>query len=641
MCGIAGLIQPLSNENNKDCLSHMVSSLGHRGPDGQGVWTTDIGRYKLSLGHTRLAILDLSDAAKQPMIDPESGCVLVYNGEIYNFAELRSELLNSGERPFFSTGDSEVLLRAYVHWGISFTKKLRGMFAFAIYDPRLRRLLLARDPLGIKPLYAIEGLGGRFAFASEVRALLRVPWVQRSLDPIGLVSYLAYGSVQDPYTLIAGVRSIPAGHTIVVDLSRDQLVISEPEPFWEPPDIEQRDKLSRADIVRHVRNTLAESVRLHLVSDVPIGVFLSGGIDSSSLVALMAEVSPSQTHTLTVSFKEAAFDESKIARSVAKRYGTQHTEVHLSSVDFLRDLPRWLESLDQPSCDGANAWVISKACKNAGIKVALSGLGGDELFAGYSTFFRVRRAAGISKYINWLPYAVRSSLSNVIRKFGSDSIPVMKLSEWIHSEGSNISTYLILRRMFLPSVCHELLNPQVVNLVDETALNPAVMNDLRFQSLNKDVITAVSLFEIKTYLANTLLRDSDQMGMAHSIEIRVPFLDKSLVELVLSLPEAIHLKGSGPKPLLESAMRDKINRTWFDRPKMGFTFPFDEWFRGPLRTEIENGLAELSNFPFQPKAVQNLWQKFLNHSGQVNSGRIMTLYALSHWIKQHKLSGEF
>jgi len=638
MCGICGAI---GFDEPMEVVMRMNRAMLHRGPDDQGIWTSDIGISNLSLGHTRLAILDLSDAAHQPMVDPESGCVLVYNGEIYNFAELRSELLNVGGRLFFSTGDAEVLLRAYAHWGSSFIKKLRGMFALAIYDPRLRILLLARDPLGIKPLYVIEGLGGRFAFASEVRALLEVPWVDRSLDPIGLIGYLAYGSVQEPYTLVAGVRSIPPGHIITVNFSGDRPLVGEPDPYWGPPEINQKPGITLTEISGKVRNTLAESARLHMVSDVPLGVFLSGGIDSSSLVALMAEVSPSQVHTLTVSFKEAAFDESKIAQAVARHYGTQHTEVRLSASDFLQELPQWLESLDQPSSDGANTWVISKACKKAGITVALSGLGGDELFAGYPTFTRVKMASKLSRYIKLLPDIVRVILADGIRKFGNNSISSQKIGDWIGSDGSNLSTYLILRRMFLPSVCRELLNPQVANLVDEAALNPAVISNLRRHSVKMDVVAAVSLFEVSTYMVNTLLRDSDQMGMAHSIEIRVPFLDKNVVDLVLSLPGEIRLKGDGPKPLLRSALRDKLDSTWIERPKMGFIFPFDEWFRGPLRSEIENGLMELSGFPFQPKAVQDLWQKFLNRSKQVNSGRIMTLYALSHWIKQHRLRGEF
>ncbi|RLD02663.1 MAG: asparagine synthase (glutamine-hydrolyzing), partial [Chloroflexota bacterium] len=463
MCGISGLLLPsdqqtasLSIDSERRLLAEspiapMVSAMRHRGPDAQGAWAVNVGNHRLLLGHNRLSILDLSESAHQPMVDPDSGCVLIYNGELYNFVKLRDELLTVSKSPFNSTGDTEVLLRAYLHWGKSCVTKLRGMFAFAIYDPRRRELFLARDHLGIKPLYLTEGANGRFAFASEVRALLILPWVERALDIFGLTGYLAYGSVQEPYTLVKNVYALPAGHTLTVELSVNKLLVGTPERFWQLPETRAaKHGISLNETSQQVRQVLTESVRHHLVSDVPLGAFLSSGLDSSTVVALMAEVAPAQIHTLTVSFDEANFDESGIARTIARHYGTQHTEVRLTADDFLQDLPIWLASQDQPSADGANTWVISRASREAGLTVALSGLGGDELFAGYSTFQRTVQATRLFKRIGWLPQSIRNGLASITGRLGNGSIMSQKLAEWLRSDGSTLSTYLILRRMFLP-----------------------------------------------------------------------------------------------------------------------------------------------------------------------------------------------
>ncbi len=616
----------------------MVAALHHRGPDGNGVWNTQVADYQLALGHTRLAILDLTEAGRQPMVHPESGCVLVYNGEIYNFAELRAELQAAGGAPFRSTGDTEVLLRAYLHWGPALVKKLRGMFAFGIYDPRRQQLFLARDHFGIKPLYFTERAGGYFAFASEVRALLELPWIRRKLDPMGLVSYLSFGSVQSPYTLVSGIYSLPPGHTLTIDFGTGRPEVGEPAAFWDLSEaILAPAEVSLEMAAAQIQHGLSESLRLHMVSDVPLGVFLSGGIDSSSLVALMAELEPSQVHTLTVSFKEAEYDESKIARAVAQRFGTKHTEIQLSPHSFLQDLPRWLESLDQPSCDGANTWLVSQACKKAGITVALSGLGGDELFGGYSLFQRVARADRLFQTIAWWPQSVRSLLAQTITALGGKSIATQKLSEWLRSNGSRLTSYLILRRIFLPDSCDKLLDPWVTSLAGKTALHPAINKQLLQFSRTRDPFTTVSLLEFNTYLLNTLLRDSDQMSMAHSLEIRVPFVDLAMVKLALPFLSNEKLREQ-PKQLLRSALGDKLDPAWVNRPKMTFSLPFDQWLRGPLKNEVQQELWRLADFPFQSGAVRDLWRRFLG-GAQVNSGQILMLYALSHWMRRHGIEG--
>ncbi len=655
MCGIAGIVtpflsglesravygaasEPLTAALPGSSVVAMGGCLRHRGPDAQGTWQTTAGPWEIAFAHTRLRILDLSDAAHQPMVDESSGCVLVFNGEIYNFAALRNELLAADGMPFRSTGDTEVLLRAYLRWGVACVGRLRGMFAFALYDPRARRLFLGRDHFGIKPLYITMDGCGRFAFASEVRALLSLPWVGRKLDLMGLLGYMAYGSVQDPYTMVAGIQAIPAGHTLTVNLADTMLDIADPVPFWALPYPDRAlARLSPGGAAEQVRHALTDAVRLHMVSDVPVGVFLSGGIDSSAVVALMAETSSAPIHTLNVSFDEAGFDESAVAQAVAQRYGTEHTTIRLTAQDFLHDIQPWLASQDQPSMDGANSWIVSRACKQTGLTVALSGLGGDELFAGYPTFHRTARAARLFRFIEWLPEMVRARLVLAILAWKGTALPVQKVSEWIASDGSSLSTYLILRRLFMPSLCQQLLAPWVNAMSHPAALHPAVLQQLQRYATTPDVIAAVSLFEIHTYLTNTLLRDTDQMSMAHSIEVRVPFVDREVAELVLRLPGALRLSGGGAKPLLCAAMEGRLDRAWIDRPKMTFSFPFDQWLRGPLREEVEQGLSQLPEALFKRETIWHLWRQFLRGRPVVNSGRFMTLYALAAWMQRYAI----
>jgi asparagine synthase (glutamine-hydrolysing) len=653
MCGIAGLIYPSSKSSptfhegrclpqsgGKMCepvLEAMVAAMHHRGPDGHGFWSTSDGDCQVHLGHSRLAILDLTNAAQQPMIDPGSGCVLIYNGELYNFRELREELIRDGYSQFDSSGDTQVLLRAYVRWGPSFVNKLRGMFAFAIYDPRIHKLFLVRDHLGIKPLYVVDGKGF-FAFASEVRALLKIPEIQRTLDPQGLKSFLAYGSVQEPYTLISGIRSIPAGHSLTLDFSKGRLAVGESESFHDFSEITPiLTGVSENEMVRRVREALSDSVRLHLASDVPLGIFLSGGMDSGALVALMSEMAPSQVHTLNVAFEEAAFDESEIARKIARRFGTKHTEIRLTAEAFLKDIPSWLKSFDQPSYDGANVWIVSKACKEAGLTVALSGLGSDELFGGYSTFHRTVAASRLFQGIGLLPRSMRNVLAAAIGWAGDHSISSEKIAEWVSGSGSRLTTYLILRRVFMPRLCQELLIPSVAGAGGRSALSRDVFDKLMILSHNSDPYTAVSLLELKTYMLNTLLRDSDQMSMAHSLEIRVPFVDIRLAELILQLPKDRSYSVKGNKPLLQAAMYDKLGSAWGEKPKKTFSLPFDVWLKGPLKSEVEQRLMRLSNPPFQRGAVAKLWENFLTGRDKVNSAQIIMLFALSYWVDEYRI----
>ncbi|MEZ4671528.1 MAG: asparagine synthase (glutamine-hydrolyzing) [Anaerolineae bacterium] len=635
MCGIAGIISSNADSNIAEDIESMIGALHHRGPDGNGRWKGRVGGHQLAFGHTRLTILDLTTNAQQPMIDPVSGCVLVYNGEIYNFHDVRDELRGNDQRPFNSTGDTEVLLRSYTQFGINCVKKLRGMFAFCVFDPRSNRLVIARDHLGIKPLYYSYDGQGHFAFASEVRALLRLPWIGRQLDLMGLMGYLAYGSVQGSCTLVSGVHALLPGHMLTVDLSEERLAIGEPTPYWALSPFPVNDGISYPDAVAQFRETLSTSVRQHLVSDVPVGAFLSGGIDSSAVVALMAQAARGQLHTLTVAFDESEYDESSVARAVAQRLGTQHSEVRVTGGDFLSAVPLWLGSFDQPSVDGANTWIISQACKRAGIKVAVSGLGADELLGGYSLFYRAKLARKWGNRIKWIPAFARRRMADAMRLLGGQSIALLKAADWFGSDCSNLTTYLLLRRLFLDHMCRNLLDNRVTNILNELALPNQFRDTLSSKIENGVAETEISLFETKTYLVNTLLRDSDQMGMAHSVEIRVPFIDWRLAEMVFSLPESIRTGTGGTKSLLRDATKDYFKPEWFDRPKMGFVIPFDKWLRSELKNVAERELARLDGLPFRPNAVRQLWKDYLDGAQHIRSGRILALLTLAHWMGQN------
>jgi asparagine synthase (glutamine-hydrolysing) len=639
MCGIAGVIVPAGSVEAlrpRQIVERMRAGLHHRGPDGRGAWHRAAGHHHLSLGHTRLAILDPTAAAGQPMLDPVSGCVLVYNGEVYNFAALRSELEQLGDT-FRSSGDTEVVLKACVRWGSAALGRFRGMFALALFDPRNDTVLLARDPFGMKPLYFTEDWSGCFAFSSEVRPLLGLPWSRRRLDPVGLLGYLSYGSVQEPFTLVSGIQSLLPAHALTLNLARKNLAVNEPERYWEMPVRRVRTASSSpAGATAHLRGTLAESVRLHMVSDAPVAAFLSGGVDSTVIAALMAEAAGSRIRGLTVSFEGAGFDESPIARQVARAFGIEHTGVRITAGELAEDWETWLGAQDQPGSDGANTWIISRACARAGVRVALSGLGADEFFAGYSTFPRCLAARRWSQPLFSLPGFLRAPLASVLGAL--PSMGARKISDWLRTDGSLLSCYLCLRRVMPSGALRRLLHPVAFNM-SNTDLHPGVWSSLLRSSSDCDPLSAVSLLEASSYMVSTLLRDSDQMGMAHSLEIRTPFVDRAVAEAALETPGAAHTL-HGPKTLLRAAMRDKLRPAWSDRPKEGFTVPFDSLLRGTLRPRMESVICSTSAFPFRAGSTRHLWNSFLRGDGSVSSAQILTLASLARWLDRHGVGVE-
>ena len=582
----------------------------HRGPDDQGV--VQCGR--VVLGNTRLAIIDTSAAGHQPMYDPVTGNWITYNGETYNFKDLRNEL--SGL--WSSNTDTEVVLRAYREFGVDAFRKMRGMFALALWDNQNQTLVLARDPLGIKPLYYYVS-ENQFIFASELRALLASGLISRKLSAAGVDSYLANGSVEAPLTIVDGVKQLLPGHVLHVRANEArQIELTETEFATPKP---QSIDGNREDAVARLRHELEESVRLHLVSDVPLGMFLSGGMDSSALVALTSRIG-ARPKTFSVVFDEEKFTEAPFSCAVANRFNTDHTEIRLSEDRLLEILPEALASLDQPTMDGINTFVVSSAVKSKGITVALSGLGGDELFAGYPSFRRALRFVAMSQ----MSKRVLRAASGVGQVVLNGSVQRHKFWQLAKSSGKAEDVYRISRQLFSTE--------SVMRITGRDAGQP-VHNG---HHGNGDVVNTISRLELNGYMTNTLLRDTDAMSMAHSLEVRVPFVDTRVVDYVLSLPGEWKAPSSvGPKPLLADAVGDLLPGEFLQRPKMGFTLPFEKWLQGSLRGEV-GSVLESSGCGLNRQEVGEVWRRFLEKPRAVGWSRPWALYVLSRWCEIHGVS---
>ena len=582
----------------------------HRGPDDQGV----VRCGPVVLGNTRLAIIDTSAAGHQPMKDPETGNCITYNGETYNFKELRREI---GNEPAFSNTDTEVILQAYRKWGVDAFRRMRGMFALAIWDHANQQLVLARDPLGIKPLYYFA-TKDQLLFASELRALLASGLTPRRLSTAGVDSYLATGSVESPLTIVEGIREVRAGHYLQVKVNRE-IELTEVE-FALPGNVSSPS--DRDTAVAQLRSELEETVRLHLVSDVPLGVFLSGGMDSSALVALMSRVSEQRPKTFSVVFDENTFTEAPFSRAVAERFNTDHSEIRLNERRLIDLLPDAIASIDQPTMDGINTFVVSGAVKEAGVTVALSGLGGDELFAGYPSFRRVMRLGSpVSK-------RVLRAASGLGRIASNGSVQRQKFWQLANSECRPEDIYRISRQLFSSD-----------SVTRMTGRQPCHTNGHHYSS---DIVNTISRLELKGYMTNTLLRDTDAMSMAHSLEVRVPFVDTKLVDYVLSLPGEWKMsRNSVPKPLLADALADLLPRDFLARPKMGFTLPFEKWLQRNLRTEVSSVLRDprrVTMSGLEVKTVEKVWDEFLQKPRAVGWSRPWSLYVLAQWCAINRVT---
>jgi asparagine synthase (glutamine-hydrolysing) len=632
MCGIVGVVAHRAHVS-AEMLERATLSLAHRGPDDSGtVLLRDLAtdEIEIGLGNRRLAILDLSPLGHQPMHDPQSGNWIAYNGEIYNFRDVRRELEHAGTE-FASHTDTEVLLKAYARWGEQCLTKFRGMFAFAIWDARQHRLFIARDPMGIKPLYYAQA-GAYFLFASEVRTLLGTGLVPRCVDISGIINYLTYGSAYGPLTLVEGIRALPAGHSLTW---QDGVV--RVSPYWDLiGKAGALDSLggNEKDAAVNLQPMLEEAVRLQLVSDVPVGVFLSGGIDSSALVSILSRggVTPS---TFSIVFCEAEYSEAQYSRAVATKFHTDHHEISVSQTDVLESIPGALQAMDLPTMDGVNTYFVSREARRAGVKVALSGLGGDEIFAGYSSFRTVPRMERFAHWWNRIPGAVRGPMAAAFGALSADNDQNRKLASLAGDNGRLLHPYFLSRMLFTPRQ-RDLLSPST-GVAEAKNAAASQRESLRI-ALALDPINRVSYLESRCYMLNTLLRDSDFMSMSQGLEVRVPLIDHQLAKAVLCLPGAWKLNGT-PKKLLVEALAGSLPDEIVHRPKRGFTLPFDRWMRQELRPEIEPVLEakRINSGPLggmlDGAQVQRVWRDFL--SGTVSWARPWSLYVLERWCELH------
>jgi len=620
MCGINGILALDSERpDHSGAVELMNNALRHRGPDDAGIYNGD----GVALGHRRLSIIDLSSAGHQPMQSANGRYVLVFNGEIYNFRELRAQL----DYPFRSHTDTEVLLAAWQAWGTACIERLVGMYGFAVWDTRERVLHLVRDRLGIKPVYYYVD-GERLLFSSELRALLASGLVPRELDRTSLVDYLRYQTVHQPDTIVRGIRMLPPASHLVAGNHSTEL-----HSYWSPVPAHVSE-MDRPAARKAVYEALLKAVERRLVADVPFGAFLSGGIDSSAIVALMSRLS-SKVSTFSITFAEEEFSEARYARMVASKFVTDHHEIQLSPGHFLDMLPEALDSMDHPSGDGPNSYVVSGATRNAGITMALSGLGGDELFAGYSIF---RQSLSLEKlhWLNRLPRRMRASCGWLLRRL-RPGIASDKIAGILSLPDINpLSAYPFYRQVLSDVQCQGLLKEPLLPANRVSAL----LRELELADGLQDlpVLGQISVAEITTYMQHVLLRDTDQMSMAHALEVRVPFLDHELVELVTGLPDAVKFPHT-PKQLLVETLGDLLPPEIVNRPKMGFTLPFARWMRNELHQFCESRIHSLAEREcFNGATVLRYWKDFMNDNPSISWSRIWTLLVLEHWLDQNNVA---
>ncbi len=588
----------------------MRDALGHRGPDDAGTFESASASGPLWFGHRRLAILDLSPSGHQPMTTPDGRYTITFNGEIYNFAELREELRSKGAA-FLSTSDTEVVLKAWQCWGWTCVRRLKGMFAFALWDGAEERLWLARDRMGEKPLY-YASRPGRFLFSSEVRALLASGGVERRMDADGLEAYLTFGSVADPYTLVEGVRAVEAGSVVRVDGDGVHAI-----PYWTLRDIaDMEGPVDEERIVGDTARAVRHALRRVMVSDVPVGVLLSGGIDSSSNAVLLSEMGFRNLMTFSVVFEGVGRDlsEKPWIQLVVDRQKTNHRYVTVSGEHTDSWVRCAVASMDQPTWDGVNTYFVVRAIHETGLKVAVSGQGADELFLGYGqrqSFDRLLRLARTSP-----PFA--GSLAR--RLAPSSGTRFEKLFQLFGADRPEEAAFLARHSMFSQAGLDRLRGrrtlPQTRFVRSQGGSTP---------------LSVLSRLELAHYLRNTLLRDGDQMSMANSLELRAPFVDSDLVELVAATPTGLRVRPHRQKPLLVDAVGKGLPPEIAERKKHGFELPFNAW----LRDGLDLADPTKADLGLDPAEVRSVRHRFLQ--GQ-DWPRFWTLVVLASWAARHHLS---
>jgi asparagine synthase (glutamine-hydrolysing) len=587
MCGIAGIHAYLDVAPRVDRgeLVRMNERMVARGPDGNGLWVNEEGR--IGFGHVRLAIIDLSEGGAQPMHASDGRLTITFNGEIYNYRELRAELQGRG-RVFRSESDTEVLLQLYAEYGAAMVSRLRGMFAFGLWDADRRTLLLARDPLGIKPLYWADD-GWTLRFASQAKALLAGGVVSRDPDPAGIVGFHLFGSVPEPFTVWRSIQSLPAGTMLTVDATGPGIL----QRYYDvAAALSERATPSAAagDARARVAEAVRDSVRHHLVADVPVAVFLSAGIDSGALLGTMAGLGVRDITAVTLGFQEfegLALDEAPLAAEVAARYGARHIVRTVDRAEFERDLPAMMDAMDLPTIDGINTWFVAKAAREAGIKVALSGLGADECFGGYPSFTDVPRSVHWLRPVSWLPGLGALARWGLSRAVAAGLRLHPKTAGVLQYGGTWAGAYLLRRGVYMPWELEEVLDPALVReglrrLAPLSRIAAAIQTGRSLGDFDR-----VAALETSLYMRNQLLRDADWAGMAHGVEIRVPFVDPFFLA---ALPPGAVLAGMNAKDAIAEVPDPPLPDSVRHRRKTGFSTPHGRWLQDAAGTPRQPGI---------------------------------------------------
>ncbi|MGC1614580.1 MAG: asparagine synthase (glutamine-hydrolyzing) [Candidatus Acidiferrum sp.] len=649
MCGICGVAFVSRSKDADLCVRAMAGALRHRGPDEEGFLIGDPRAPGLALGMRRLSIIDLA-GGQQPIWNETRDVAVIYNGELYNYRELRERLTLLGHR-FATQSDTEILVHAWEEWGEECLTDLRGMFAFALLDLRGRfatapLLFLARDPLGIKPLYYAQTPEG-FAFASEVRALLASGIVPKQLSQDALTSYLLFGSTSEPVTMVEGVFSLPPGHRMLLYVPERRRV-PRARPWWDlQTSSAARDPRKPKDLdsaAGMLRPLLEDAVCAHLIADVPVGLFLSGGLDSGAIAALAARAQAG-IRSFTLSFPGTSYDESALARKVAERCGTQHTEVSLDGTAMLARIDEAVAGLDQPTMDGINTSLVSWAAREVGLKVALSGLGGDELFAGYASFANTALLQRLTRLAWFVPRSLRRAtaplLASVLGTLMSRDAAGKAVAAWRDPDVLP-HPYFYARALFPPGQLERLIEPRFrpsTVSADGVTLEPTWLgwlDRIASEARKLEQVAGTGWLEMRSYMVSTLLRDTDSVSMARSLEVRVPLLDTPLVEFVSSLPDAARHRAGTQKALLVKSLSGLLPEEILGQQKRTFTLPWEEWLRGPLRPSVGASFAEIapSLAPhLRAEGVRGVWAAFLE--GKTSWSRPWALYVLNEWCKHH------
>jgi asparagine synthase (glutamine-hydrolysing) len=623
MCGIAGIVMRNPTQPRREAVENMLATIRHRGPDDCGV--EPLG--SCVLGNVRLAIVDLSERGHQPMSSDDGAVWITYNGECYNAAEWRLTLQSRGRR-FRSTSDTEVVLRLYEEFGEDFLLKVRGMFALAIWDARRNHLLLARDRLGIKPLY-IAPLADKLIFASELRAFAAGGLISPRLDPRGMRAFLQLGHIPPPWSALCGVEPLaPAEVAIWQDGVLRRSI------YWTLPKPEAGASIEpREAVVSRVRHSLLDAARLHRASDVPLAVFLSGGVDSAAVAALMRSADAEDMTALTIGFEEKEFDESDAGSETASQLRLPHKILRLPAAEMAALTDDALSAMDQPTMDGLNTFWISRAAAAAGFKVALSGQGGDELFGGYTSqqwFERFQRTASM---LQFLP----SGLGPALFDHGRYSMRMRKLSYLVGADDPFAAAQRAVRVLFLEGDAKRLLSSALASQSSEQSENEEHIKYWTRQVAGRSGLEKIAFLDIYAHLSPRLLRDGDAMSMANSVELRPLFLDDGVVDCVMKLPATVRMDR---KRLLLDALGgilpEKLRMELAARPKRTFSFPFDRWFHGPWRAVLDSAFDPDRLHAvgvLQPESVRRIWGEYQRAPAKIGWSRIWTLFVLQRWCE--------